>query len=327
MTESTVVSLPLHGGVEDPLTEVLPAGARELVRHAVEAEVAALLAAYDDERTERGRRHVVRHGHGPKRAVLTGIGPVVVRRPKVRDRRGTGEGRILFSSQILPRPVLPVGARAAVAVVRRGAADAVSTGRVERGLRGGAVGARGSRRVGAVAGRARPFEGGVGVGTPALASAGSVEPAVCLRLGGRDLPPGTAGRREAVRSGADRGDARGHKGTAGVPGRVPGERPELAGVAGGPEAAWPPGSPGTGDRGRGLGLWKALDEVFPKARRQRCWVHKTQNVLNALPKSPQRNAKQDLHQIWMATNRKEAERRWIPSLPNTRPSMRRRSPA
>ena len=57
-----------------------------------------------------------------------------------------------------------------------------------------------------------------------------------------------------------------------------------------------------------LGFWKALDEVFPKARRQRCWVHKTQNVLNALPKARQRNAKQDLHQIWRATNRTEAKK-------------------
>ena len=93
MTESTVVSLPQHGGVEDPLTEVLRASARELVRRAVEAEVAALLAAYDDGRTESGRRRLVRHGHGPERAILTGIGSVVVRRPKVRDRGGTGEDR------------------------------------------------------------------------------------------------------------------------------------------------------------------------------------------------------------------------------------------
>ena len=56
-----------------------------------------------------------------------------------------------------------------------------------------------------------------------------------------------------------------------------------------------------------LGFWKALDEVFPKTRRQRCWVHKTHNVLNALPKSRQRNAKRDLHQIWMAEGRAEAE--------------------
>ena len=57
-----------------------------------------------------------------------------------------------------------------------------------------------------------------------------------------------------------------------------------------------------------LGFWKALDEVFPKTRRQRCWVHKTANVLNKLPKSRQRNAKQDLHQIWMAENREAAKK-------------------
>ena len=75
MTGSTVVFLPSAEGVEDPLTGILRAGARELVRHAVEAEVAALLAAYEDHRTESGRRRVVRHGHGPERTILTGIGP------------------------------------------------------------------------------------------------------------------------------------------------------------------------------------------------------------------------------------------------------------
>ena len=101
MTESTVVFLPSAEGVEDPLTEVLRAGARQLVRHAVEAEVAALLAAYADHRTETGRRRLVRHGHGPEREILTGIGPVRVRRPKVRDRGGGGEsyGRTLGQSR------------------------------------------------------------------------------------------------------------------------------------------------------------------------------------------------------------------------------------
>ena len=91
MTESTVVFRPSPEGVEDPLTEVLRAGARTLVRHAVEAELAALLTAYEDERTETVRRRLVRHGHGPARTILTGIGAVTVRRPKVRDRVGTGE--------------------------------------------------------------------------------------------------------------------------------------------------------------------------------------------------------------------------------------------
>ena len=84
MAESPCCDAPTSGWIS------LRAGARELVRRAVEAEVAALLAAYDDERTESGRRRVVRHGHGPERAILTGIGPVVVRRPKVRDRGEPG---------------------------------------------------------------------------------------------------------------------------------------------------------------------------------------------------------------------------------------------
>ena len=235
MTESTVVFLPSPEGVEDPLTEVLQAGARHLLRHAVEAEVAAVLAAYEDQRTETGRRRLVRHGHGPARRILTGIGPVEVRRPKVRDRGGAGEERIRFSSRILPRPALPVGACVADALAGRGAADAVSAGSFERGLRGGAFGVVGPGSVGSVARGDRSSQGGVGVGTRALAAAGSVGPAVCLCLGGRDLPPGSAGRRKAVRSGAHRRDARGQQGTAGVPDGVPGERPELAGVAGGPE--------------------------------------------------------------------------------------------
>lgn len=70
------------------------------------------------------------------------------------------------------------------------------------------------------------------------------------------------------------------------------------GLANGPELAIGDGA---------LGFWKALDEVFPGARRQRCWVHKTANVLNKLPKSRQRQAKQDLQAIWMADGRAEAE--------------------
>ena len=107
MKESTVVRLPSPEGVEDPLTEVLRAGARELVRHAVEAELAALLTAYEGARTESGRQRLVRYGHGPERTILTGVGPVAVRRPKVRDRVGSGDERIRFSSRLLARVSLP----------------------------------------------------------------------------------------------------------------------------------------------------------------------------------------------------------------------------
>ena len=104
MTDDTVVSFPQPGPIDDPLTEVLRAGARQLLQQAVEAEVSAFLAAYGEETTEDGRQRVVRHGHGPEREILTGIGPVAVRRAKVRDRGATAAGeRIRFTSHILPR--------------------------------------------------------------------------------------------------------------------------------------------------------------------------------------------------------------------------------
>ena len=86
----------------DPLTEVLRSGARSLLARAVEAEVAAFLDGHSEARTEEGRRRLVRHGHLPEREIMTGIGPVAVRAPRVRDRTGQGADRIRFSSALLP---------------------------------------------------------------------------------------------------------------------------------------------------------------------------------------------------------------------------------
>ena len=63
----------------------------------------------------------------------------------------------------------------------------------------------------------------------------------------------------------------------------------------------------------GLGFWKALGEVWPTTREQRCWVHKTANVLNKLPKSQQPKAKRALQEIWMAETRNDAEAHSMPS--------------
>ena len=103
MTEDSVVTLHHPGVTADPLTAVLRAGARELLAQAIEAEVAAVLAAHEHLKTEDGRRRLVRHGHGPERAILTGIGPVSVRRPKVRDRGSVGGERIRFTSEPLAK--------------------------------------------------------------------------------------------------------------------------------------------------------------------------------------------------------------------------------
>ena len=102
MTDSNVFQLSQPGTLSDPLTEVLRSGARALLAQAVAAEVAGFLEGHADKLTEDGRQRLVRHGHLPEREIMTGIGPVAVRAPRIRDRVGTGEERIAFSSAILP---------------------------------------------------------------------------------------------------------------------------------------------------------------------------------------------------------------------------------
>ena len=109
MTETTSI-LPFRQGdeIDDPLTALAREGARRIFAEALVAEADAFVAAFAEARLEDGRRRVVRHGFGPERAIQTGVGPVPVRRPKVRDR-GAGEAaeaggeRVAFTSAILPR--------------------------------------------------------------------------------------------------------------------------------------------------------------------------------------------------------------------------------
>jgi putative transposase len=102
VTQDNVIKLSQPGTFTDPLTEILRHGARALLAHAVEAEVAGFLGDHADKLTADGRQRVVRHGHLPEREIVTGIGPVAVRCPRVRDRVGEGHERIRFSSAILP---------------------------------------------------------------------------------------------------------------------------------------------------------------------------------------------------------------------------------
>ena len=102
MTNPTITHLPDPSGSSlDPLTDVLRSGARRLIEQAVEAELSALLAAHADEATGDGRARLVRHGHLPEREIMTGIGPVPVKVPRVRDR-GDASEKIRFTSSILP---------------------------------------------------------------------------------------------------------------------------------------------------------------------------------------------------------------------------------
>jgi len=105
MEEDTVVALPRPGSgvTDDPLLAVLREGAKRMLAQAIEAEVEAFLAAHAGLVDQQGRRRLVRNGHAPERRLQTGIGPLEIRRPKLRDRGGVADGgAIRFTSAILP---------------------------------------------------------------------------------------------------------------------------------------------------------------------------------------------------------------------------------
>src|SRR4051812_25576256 len=104
MEEDSVVRLPRPGAsvADDPLLAVLRDGARRMLTQAIEAEVEAFVAAHAELEDEQGRRRVVRNGYAPERQIQTGIGPIEVRRPRVRDRGAEGAEPIGFTSAILP---------------------------------------------------------------------------------------------------------------------------------------------------------------------------------------------------------------------------------
>ena len=201
---SNVVRLRLPDDVDDPLTEVLRAGARRLLAQAVDLEVDAFLAERADLKLPDGRTRLVRHGHGPEREVQTGIGAVAVARPKVRDRGGAeGSERIRFTSAILPRwsrrtrsldALLPTLYLRGISSgeASQGSQDAKHRGvAMRRGLSRGLVGAAREGRPAPVTLGRRPPHGRVAGRVRALAGAGPVGPALRLRLGeaGQGTPP------------------------------------------------------------------------------------------------------------------------------------------
>ena len=101
MSEDKVVPFRPKDEIDDPLTEILRAGAKRLIEQAVEAEFAAFLTSHADLKLPDGRQRVVRHGHDPVRPIQTGIGPVEVEKPKARDRGASrADERIRYASSI-----------------------------------------------------------------------------------------------------------------------------------------------------------------------------------------------------------------------------------
>jgi transposase-like protein len=300
VTDSNVFQLSQPGSFADPLTDVLRGGARALLAQAVEAEVAALLSAHADKLTEDGRARLVRHGHLPERKMMTGIGPVAVRCPRVRDRVGEGSERIRFSSAILPPyarrskslevliPVLYLKGvstgdfeEALVALLGKnaGGLSAATVGRLKEVW--SAEHARWSQRDLSAKRYVYFWVDGIHV------QARLEDAAQCLLViigatpeGKKELVGLIDGVRESAQSWR-----------------------ELLldlkrrGLAMGPELAVADGA---------LGFWQAIEEVWPQTCSQRCWVHKTANVLNKLPKTQQSKAKRALQEIWMAETKKEA---------------------
>jgi putative transposase len=306
MKEDSVVALPRPGTsvTADPLLAVLREGARRMLTQAIEAEVEAFLAAHAELADEQGRRRLVRNGHAPERQIQTGIGPLGVRRPKLRDRGGTESGvPIRFTSAILPaylrrtknlEELLPWLYLKGVSTGQFGEALAALLGPDAPGLSASTVRrlteswqeehARWQRRD--LSARRYVYLWADGVYfTPRLEH----ERQCLLVLIGADAQ----GRKELLA--VEDGFRESAQSWRELLLRLRDEN----GLTLEPELA-------TGDGA--LGFWQGLHEIWPRTRQQRCWVHKTANVLNKLPASLQGKAKQDLHAIYEAENRQEAER-------------------
>jgi transposase-like protein len=294
------LQLSQPGTFTDPLTEVLRNGARALLAQAVEAEVSSLLSCHADKLTDDGRRRLVRHGHLPEREIMTGIGPVAVRCPRVRDRGGEGCERIRFSSAILPpyarrskslEVLIPILYLKGISTGDFEDALIALLGRDAGGLSASTIGrlkeawseehARWSKRDLSAKRYIYFWADGIHV------QARLEDSAQCLLIiigatpeGSKELVGLSDGIRESAQSWR-----------------------ELLldlkrrGLSIGPELAVADGA---------LGFWQAIEEVWPNTRGQRCWVHKTANVLNKLPNSQQPKAKRALQEIWMAETKTDA---------------------
>ena len=288
--------------IDDPLTEVLRAGARRLLAQAVEMEAEAFLAAMQDLRLPDGRARLVRHGHGPERDIQTGIGPVPVARVRIRDRGAMGaEDRVRFSSTILPkwaRRTRSLDALLPVLYLR-----GVSTGDFQETLaallgkdapnfspsvvtRLTATWAEEYARWQArdLSARRYVYVWADGV----YLQARMEEQAECMLVligatpeGKKELVGFQVGVRESTQSWRELLIEVKRRGLT--------IAPEIA----------------VGDGA--LGFWRAIDEAFPGTRHQRCWLHKTANVLNKVPRSVQRTMKADLREIHGAPTRAAAE--------------------
>jgi putative transposase len=285
------------------LDELCREGARRMLAVALEAEIDAYIAACAEARDERGHRLVRRNGHAPARQLVTGAGQVEVVRPRVDDRRvdpTTGE-RAQFQSVILPRWARRSPKVAAVLplLYLHGLSSSDFVPALE-GLFGAAAGLSASvitRLTAQWQAEQQAFQqrdlAGVDYvycwadGVHFSIRLGDQGRLCCLVIvgvradGTKELVAVADGTRESTEDWAELLRDLRHRGM-GAPVVMVGDG--------------------------ALGLWRALREVFPQTREQRCWVHKVRNILNALPKSVHAGARRALNEIIMAEDRPHAER-------------------
>lgn len=302
-TESNVI---LTVSSQDVLTEILRKGARKMLTEAIEDEVNDYLTRHGREVDEQGRRLVVRNGVRKPRKILTGIGPVEIKMPRINDKRVDENGeRQRFISTILP-PYLR----------RTKSLDELLPWLYLKGISTGDMGEALQALLG-------PQASGLSATTIVrlkeqwqaewqawskqslkdkhyvylwadgvyfnVRLEGPENARQCILVlmgatsdGKKELIAVTDGYRESEQSWTEL--------LLDVKNRGLSVDPKLA----------------TGDGA--LGFWAAIKKVFPATRTQRCWVHKTANVLNKMPRHLQPKAKAMLHEIWMAETKKEAEK-------------------
>jgi len=298
MSKDNVISLEKPEENADLLTGLLRAGARELITQAVHAELTEFLTRYEDVMDSLGRRQVVRNGYLPQREIMTGIGPVDIQVPKTRDKGGHG---LHFRSELLP-PYIK----------RTKSVETVLPWLYLKGISTGDF----SEALAALLGKNAQ---GLSAGTISRLKQCWVNEYDDWRL--RDLSKESYvyiwadGIYFNIRSDDARQcilviigvTSRGKKEFLAIEdGYRESEQSWTEVLINLKERGFKPPKLAVGDGA--LGFWKASKKVFGKTRSQRCWVHKTANILNKLPKHSQAKAKQYIHDIWMAETRENAEK-------------------
>jgi transposase-like protein len=288
--------------IDDPLTDILRAGARKLLAQAIEIEAETFLASLRDLKLPDGRERLVRHGRGPERAIQTGIGPVPVSRVKIRDRGATSdEDRVRFTSALLPKwarrttsldALLPILYLRGLSTGNFQEALSALLGKDAPNLSPSVISRLTSEWQGEyerwqardLSARRYVYVWADGVSLQARME----DQAECLLVligatpeGKKELVGFQAGVRESAQSWRELLVEIKRRGLS-IPPRI-----------------------AVGDGA--LGFWKALDELFPGTHHQRCWLHKAANVLNKVPQSVQPGMKAALREISLAPTRAQAE--------------------